>query len=62
MTESTRNPFKEMEKSPKEVPPKLRKKVMHNIAMAKLIIEVASLFSTNYSSALENLFKTKGHY
>ncbi len=62
MTEENRNPFKEMDQYEKPVPPELRKKVMRNIALAKFIMEVASLFSTNYSSALENLFKTKGRY
>jgi len=56
------NPFKEIEKTTKPVPPELRKKVMRNIALAKFIMEVASLFSTNYSAALENLFKTRGRY
>ncbi|WP_411032410.1 hypothetical protein [Spongiimicrobium sp. 3-5] len=59
MTGKGKNPFKEMERSLLEVPPGLKKKVMKNIAMAKLVMDMASLFSTNYSSALENLFKTR---
>ncbi len=59
MAKKANNPFKEMEKTLIEVPPSLKKKVMDNIAIAKLAMDMASLFSTNYSAVLENLFKTK---
>ncbi|MEE9362859.1 MAG: hypothetical protein V3U92_09715 [Cellulophaga sp.] len=58
MALASRNPFKELETSLLEVPPEMRKKVMSDIATAKLIMEMASLFTFNYSSVLEGLIKT----
>jgi len=56
--EKEKNPFKEMEKSYEEVPDHLRKKVMNDIATAKLMSEMASLFTYNYASTIKGAFKT----
>lgn len=53
------NPFKEMEKSVQQVPPELRKKVMSDIATAKLLMDFTGLFTLNLSEAVASLFKTK---
>ncbi len=60
--EKANNPFKELEKSPKEVPEHLRKKVLNDIATAKLIADMASLFTCNYKSAIEGVFKTNPEF
>ncbi|WP_318344239.1 hypothetical protein [Flagellimonas baculiformis] len=54
------NPFKELEASLREAPPGMKKKVMNDIAAAKLIMDMASLFSINLGSALRKLFRTLG--
>ncbi|WP_420398914.1 hypothetical protein [Flagellimonas sp.] len=61
MAKKIRNPFKELEASLREVPPGMKKKVMNDIAAAKLIMDMASLFSFNVGSALRKLFKTLGN-
>ena len=61
MAKKKRNPFKELEASLKEVPPGMKKKVMNDIAAAKLIMDMASLFSFNLGSALRRLFRTLGN-
>ena len=58
MSKKVQNPFKEMEQSWKEAPPHLRKKVMDDIAMAKLISEMASLFTCNYKDTINDMLKT----
>ncbi len=58
MAKKIRNPFRELEASLREVPPGMKKKVMNDIAAAKLIMDLASLFSFNVGSALRKLFKT----
>jgi len=58
MAESSKNPFEQLNTNLREVPKELRKKVMNDIAIAKLILEMASLFTTNYSSLIKGLFKT----
>ncbi len=58
MAESDQNPFKELDRLIKEVPPHLKKKVMSDVAIAKLIMDVASLFTTNVQSLIEGLFRT----
>jgi len=60
--EKINNPFKELEKSPQEVPAHLRKKVMNDIATAKLIADMASLFTCNYKSTIAGVFKTKPEF
>lgn len=58
MAKERQNPFKEMEKSLQDVPAHMKKKLMSDIATAKLVMEMASLFTCNYKSILEEMFKT----
>lgn len=60
MAKQHKNPFKELEASLREAPPGMKKKVMNDIATAKLIMELASLFSVNVGNALRKLFRTLG--
>ncbi|MEW2919896.1 hypothetical protein AB1A65_00410 [Muricauda sp. ANG21] len=60
MAKQHRNPFKQLEASLKEAPPEMKQKVMNDIAAAKLIMDLASLFSLNVGSALRKLFRTSG--
>jgi len=62
MAKKERNPFKQLEASLKEAPPGMKKKVMNDIAAAKLIMDMASLFSINVGSALRKLFRTLGEH
>ncbi len=59
MSEKKRNPFKEMEQSMQDVPLSMKKKVMNDVAMAKLAMEMASLFTCNYKATIEGMMKTK---
>ncbi|NNE78559.1 MAG: hypothetical protein HKN31_15965 [Pricia sp.] len=59
MEEQTRNPFKELDERIQEVPPGMKKKVMQDVAIAKLVMELSSLFTFNYKSIIEGLFKTR---
>ena len=58
MLEQNKNPFKGIQGNLKDVPPELRKKVMHDVAIAKLIMEMATLFTGNYSAIIEGMLKT----
>ncbi len=58
MSKRKRNPFKELEKSLHDAPQHMKKKVMNDIATAKLVMEMASLFTCNYKATLEEMFKT----
>ncbi len=58
MSEKKQNPFKEMDKSLREVPSHMKKKVMSDVATAKLLMEMASLFTCNYKATIEGMFKT----
>ena len=58
MKEQGKNPFKELQGELKEVPPELRKKVMDDVASAKLMMDLATLFTGNFSALLEGLLKT----
>ncbi|MBO6880199.1 MULTISPECIES: hypothetical protein [Winogradskyella] len=49
------NPFKQINKPLKEVPPELKAKVMHDIAMAKLFMELAELFSYNIGHIIDSV-------
>ncbi|WP_439153255.1 hypothetical protein [Winogradskyella sp.] len=49
------NPFKQINQPLKEVPPELKGKVMHNIAMAKLFMELAELFSYNIGHIIDSV-------
>ncbi|WP_036383016.1 hypothetical protein [Muricauda sp. MAR_2010_75] len=60
MAKKHRNPFKQLEASLKEAPPEMKQKVMNDIAAAKLIMDMAALFSLNVGSALRKLFRTLG--
>ena len=53
------NPFLNINKPLKEVPPELKAKVMNDIAMAKLIMEIAELFSYNIASVIELTIKSR---
>jgi len=62
MANQHKNPFKELEASLLEAPPGMKKKVMNDIAAARLILDMASLFSINVGSALRKLFRTLGEH
>lgn len=47
------NPFNKIDKPLQEVPVELKDKVMKDIAMAKLLMELADLFSLNVGSVIE---------
>ncbi len=53
------NPFKELERSLLEVPPEMKKKVMSDIATAKLLIDMGRLYTRNYGSAMGSFFSAK---
>lgn len=56
--EQDKNPFKMLEGDLKDVPPEMRKKVMADVARAKLIMDVATLFTSNYGTLIKGLLKT----
>ena len=49
------NPFNQIDKPLKEVPMELKGKVMHDIAMAKLFMELAELFSYNIGHIIDSV-------
>lgn len=53
-----KNPFKEIE-TKKEAPKELKKTIMKEVAVTKLIVEMGELFSLNYISIFENTFNSK---
>ena len=53
------NPFKYIDKPLKEVPQELKGKVMNDIAMAKLLMELAALFSYNMGHVIESVMKNR---
>ena len=53
------NPFSQIDKPLKEVPAELKGKVMHDIAMAKLFMELAELFSYNLSYIIDSVNKKR---
>lgn len=59
MAKKTNNPFKELDKLVREVPPNLKKKVMNDVATAKLLMELGSLFTLNYQSLISGMFKSR---
>lgn len=59
MSNNQNNPFKKLENSLKEVPPEMRKKVMDDIATAKLLMDITFLVTNNYPSTLTQFLKTK---
>ncbi|OQD41516.1 hypothetical protein [Croceivirga radicis] len=54
----TTNPFQQLNRNLKEVPPDMRKKVMNDIAIAKLILDMAVLVTSNYSSVISGMLKS----
>ena len=53
------NPFKQIDQPLKDVPAELKSKVMKDIAAAKLLMELASLFSLNVGSVVERTIKKR---
>ncbi len=53
------NPFEYINKPLKEVPEELKGKVMNDIAMAKLLMELAALFSYNIGHVIESVMKNR---
>lgn len=53
------NPFKHINQPLKEVPQELKSKVMNDIAMAKLIMELAVLFSYNIGDVIDTVIKAR---
>lgn len=53
------NPFKKINEPEKEVPKELRERVLKEIAAAKLITDMATLFTSNYKGTLGTLFFRK---
>ncbi|MGB5417317.1 hypothetical protein [Algibacter sp.] len=53
------NPFKHIDQPLKEVPEELKAKVMSDIAMAKLVMELAELFSYNVGDVLETVMRSR---
>ncbi len=54
------NPFKQINQPLKEVPPELKSKVMHDIAMAKLLMDLAELFSYNLCYIIDSVSSSRG--
>lgn len=53
------NPFRKLDKPLKPVPPELKAKVMNDIATAKLLMELAGLFSLNLGKVVEETMKKR---
>lgn len=53
------NPFKKIDKPLQDVPEELKAKVMKDIATAKLLMEVAQLFSINVGGVIERTIKQR---
>lgn len=58
MAEEFNNPFSQLNTNLREVPPEMRKKVMNDVAIAKLILDMAVLVTSNYASIFAGLFRT----
>lgn len=54
-----KNPFKETNIPEQEVPADLKDKVLGNVNALKLLLDVTSLFTSNYLETIEQMFKTK---
>ena len=52
-------PFKYIDQPMREVPADLKAKVMNDVAVAKLIIDLANLFSLNMTSVVEQTIKKR---
>lgn len=53
------NPFKDIDKPIQSVPPELKAKVMNDIAIAKLLMELAELFSYNIGDIIETVINKR---
>ncbi|MEY8848643.1 hypothetical protein AB9K26_07495 [Psychroserpens sp. XS_ASV72] len=53
------NPFKDIDKPLQSVPPELKSKVMNDIAIAKLLMELAELFSYNLGDVIETVISKR---
>ena len=53
------NPFEYINKPLKDVPVELKERVMRDVAYAKLLMELASLFSLNVGSVIERTIKER---
>lgn len=53
------NPFKQINQPLKEVPQELKSKVMSDIAMAKLIMDLAALFSYNIGDVIATVISCR---
>ena len=53
------NPFKHIDKPLQPVPKELKAKVMSDIATAKLLMELAALFSIDVVKIIENTIKKR---
>jgi len=53
------NPFKQINQPLKEVPAELKSKVMHDIAMAKLLMDLAELFSYNLGYIIDSVSNSR---
>ena len=53
------NPFKHIDKPLRSVPEELKAKVMNDIAIAKLIMELAELFSYNLGGVIETVMSKR---
>ena len=62
MAKKHKNPFKELEASLHEAPPEMKQKVMNDIAAAKLIMDMASLFSINLGRRASRCFRMSRWY
>lgn len=58
MADHINNPFKQLNRNLREVPPEMRKKVMNDVAIAKLILDMAVLVSSNYASVISGMIRT----
>lgn len=58
MADKFNNPFSQLDTNLREVPPELRQRVMNDVALAKLILDMAVLVTSNYANILSGLFKT----
>jgi len=53
------NPFKQINQPLKEVPQELKSKVMSDIAMVKLLMDLANLFSVDMVKIVEQTIKNR---
>jgi len=59
MADNKQNPFKDLGKLIKDAPPNLKTKVMNDVATAKLLMDLAPLFTINVKEVLSGMFKTR---